>query len=115
MPAIPRPPLAVPSPVAVLRPVSPDRAGRPSLTVVIPARTSAGNIEAAASADAEFRRGNRGDVREGNSNDGTWEEIQRVERLWDGRQGLRVRALQQQAKGKATPCGWVSRRRRARC
>jgi glycosyltransferase involved in cell wall biosynthesis len=38
---------------------------------------------------------------EGHSSDGTWEEIQRVTSVWDGRDGLRVRALQQAGKGKA--------------
>ena len=38
---------------------------------------------------------------EGNSTDGTWEEIQRVVTEWDGRRGVRVRAFQQQARGKA--------------
>ncbi len=87
--------------VAVLRPVSGSAQQRPSLTVVIPARNERGNIEAALERMPNFGAATEVMFVEGNSTDGTWEEIQRVSALWDGRQGLRVRALQQQAKGKA--------------
>ena len=87
--------------VAVLRPMAGSAQRRPSLTVVIPARNERGNIEAALQRMPNFGAATEVMFVEGNSTDGTWEEIQRVSALWDGRQGLRVRALQQQAKGKA--------------
>jgi hypothetical protein len=87
--------------VAVLRPVMSAERERPSLSIVIPARNERGNIE-----DALRRMPNFGALTEvifveGHSSDGTWEEIQRVTSAWDGRAGLRVRALQQVGKGKA--------------
>lgn len=83
--------------VVVLRPVR-STAGKPSLTVVIPARNEKGNIEAALQRMPDL--GAELDVIfvEGHSRDGTWEEIQRVMPLYAGR--LRVRAFQQTGKGK---------------
>jgi hypothetical protein len=87
--------------VAVLRPIISAERERPSLSIVIPARNEKGNIE-----DALVRMPNFGTPTEvifveGHSTDGTWEEIQRVTSLWDGRDGLRVTAFQQIGKGKA--------------
>jgi len=87
--------------VAVLRPMISAAQVRPSLSIVIPARNERGNIEDALRRMPDF--GARIEVIfvEGHSSDGTWEEIQRVTSLWNGRPGLRVRALQQEGKGKA--------------
>jgi hypothetical protein len=85
--------------VAVLRPMR-EMDAAPSVTVVVPARNERDNIE-----NALRRLPNLGSATEvifveGHSNDGTWEEIQRVLPLWDGCNGLRVRAYQQTGRGK---------------
>jgi hypothetical protein len=87
--------------VAVLRPLVGTGEKRPSLTVVIPARNERGNIEAALQRMPDFGVLTEVIFVEGNSTDGTWDEIQRVSAQWDGRRGVRVRSFQQQARGKA--------------
>ena len=87
--------------VAVLRPRISAIRERPSLSIVIPARNERGNIEDALRRMPNFGADTEAIFVEGHSSDGTWEEIQRVTALWDGRSGLRVRALQQVGKGKA--------------
>ena len=87
--------------VAVLRPVMTAERERPSLSIVIPARNERGNIEDALRRMPNFGAPTEVIFVEGHSSDGTWEEIQRVTSAWDGRAGLRVRALQQAGKGKA--------------
>jgi glycosyltransferase involved in cell wall biosynthesis len=87
--------------VAVLRPVIRDDRPRPSLSIVIPARNEKGNIEHALTRLPDFGAPTEVIFVEGHSNDGTWEEIQRVTNEWNGRRGLVVRALQQQGRGKA--------------
>jgi hypothetical protein len=87
--------------VAVLRPRIPSARERPSLSIVIPARNERGNIENALRRMPDFGASTEVIFVEGHSGDGTWEEIQRVTSLWDGRAGLRVRAFQQVGKGKA--------------
>ncbi len=84
--------------IIVLRPVVME-SGRPSLSVVIPARNEKGNIENA------VRRlpGLQGtDLEiifvEGHSTDGTWDEIQRVMNSHSSR--LKIKALQQTGVGK---------------
>ena len=85
--------------VAVLRPIVAERG--PSLTIVIPARNERGNIENALRRLPDFGAPVEVIFVEGHSSDGTWEEIQRVAALWEGRDRLRVRAIQQQGRGKA--------------
>jgi hypothetical protein len=87
--------------VAVLRPTAGAAYDGPSLTIVIPARNERGNIEDALRRLPHFRAPTEVVFVEGHSTDGTWEEIQRVTSVWDGRDGRRVRALQQKGKGKA--------------
>ena len=87
--------------VAVLRPMISARRERPSLSIVIPARNERGNIEDALRRMPDFGADTEVIFVEGHSSDGTWEEIQRVTSLWDGRPALHVRALQQVGKGKA--------------
>jgi hypothetical protein len=86
--------------VAILRPAAGARE-RPSLTIVIPARNEKGNIENALTRLPDFLAPTEVIFVEGHSNDGTWDEIERVRSLWDGRRGLRVQALKQAGKGKA--------------
>lgn len=85
--------------VAVLRPVQ-ELEHRPSVSVVIPARNERGNIEQALRRLPDLGPSTEVIFVEGHSNDGTWEEIQRVLPLWAGREGLRVSACQQTGRGK---------------
>jgi len=87
--------------VAVLRPVVEETNPRPSISVVIPARNERGNIEQALQRLPALGTETEVIFVEGNSTDGTWEEIQRVQSLWDGRDHLRVRAFKQTGRGKA--------------
>lgn len=87
--------------VAVMRPIGGVAVPRPSLTILIPARNERGNIESALIRLPDFRAATEVIFVEGHSNDGTWDEIQRVQALWDGRNGLRVRSFQQTGRGKA--------------
>lgn len=85
--------------VVVLRPVR-ELEHRPSVTVVIPARNEKGNLEAALQRLPDLGPATEVIFVEGHSSDGTWEEIQRLVQVWDGRGGLRVRAYQQSGRGK---------------
>ena len=87
--------------VAVLRPMVRPERPRPSLSIVIPARNERGNIEDALRRMPDFGAPTEVIFVEGHSSDGTWEEIQRVTSLWNGRAGMRVGAFQQVGKGKA--------------
>ena len=85
--------------VAVLRPVR-ELGEQPSVTVVIPARNERGNIEHALRRLPDLGPATEVIYIEGHSNDGTWDEIQRVVSEWNGRGGLRVSAFQQSGRGK---------------
>jgi hypothetical protein len=87
--------------VAVLRPIVAAGREHPSFSIVIPARNERGNIEDALRRLPNFGAPTEVIFVEGHSSDGTWEEIQRVTSLWNGRDGLRVAAFQQVGKGKA--------------
>ena len=75
--------------------VSRDKA--PTVSVVIPARNEAGNIEAAVRRTPELGGGTEIVFVEGHSHDQTWDEIQRVAAAFPERQ---VRALRQSGQGK---------------
>ena len=83
--------------VIVLRPVIAD-AERPSLSIVIPARNERGNIESALQRLPDLGANVEVLFVEGNSSDGTWEEIGRVVEAWRDR--VDVRALKQTGRGK---------------
>lgn len=83
--------------VVVLRPNIPSRA--PGLTCVIPARNERGNIENALRRFPDLGCPVEIIFVEGNSTDGTWEEIQRVAAAWSDR--FRIQTLQQSGVGKA--------------
>jgi SAM-dependent methyltransferase len=68
-----------------------------TVSVVIPARNEAGNIEAAVRRTPDMGAGTELIFVEGHSRDNTWEEIQRVSRENPGR---RIKILQQSGKGK---------------
>jgi len=83
--------------IVVLRPLT--APSRPGISCVIPARNERGNIENALKRFPELGCETEIIFVEGHSNDGTWEEIQRVSALYGDR--YRIRALQQTGKGKA--------------
>jgi len=84
--------------IVVARPLMTQTAA-PSLSIVIPARNERGNLEAALKRMPEFATG---DVEilfvEGNSSDGTWDEIQRLLPVYGHR--WKLWAMQQSGKGK---------------
>ncbi len=84
--------------VAMLRPVKPS-AGRPSLSIVIPARNEAGNIAAALDRLPDFGADVEVLIVEGHSTDDTWGAIERAQTAYRG--PARVRALHQTGRGKA--------------
>jgi SAM-dependent methyltransferase len=68
-----------------------------SVSVVVPARNEAGNVEAAILRTPEMGKFTEIIFVEGNSTDNTWEEIQRVAQKFPER---RIKILQQSGKGK---------------
>jgi hypothetical protein len=89
--------------VITLRPVIREKSP-PSITIVIPTRNERGNIENALKRMPSFPwAGQTAKVEiifvEGHSTDGTWEEIQRVQKTWADR--FSIKSFQQTGKGKA--------------
>jgi hypothetical protein len=86
--------------IAVLRPICVEKPGAlPSLTIVIPARNEKGNIENALKRMPDLQTKLEIIFVEGHSNDGTWEEIQRVVGEYSSKFALK--AFRQTGKGKA--------------
>src|SRR5260370_9589463 len=83
--------------IVVLRPLT--LPSRPGVSCIIPARNQVGTIENALKRFPELGCETELIFVEGHSNDGTWEEIQRVGALYSGR--YRIQALKQTGKGKA--------------
>ena len=75
----------------------PQGAGAPTVSVVVPARNEAGNIEAAVRRTPEMGGGTELIFVEGHSRDHTWAEIERVAAQYPER---RIRALRQSGQGK---------------
>ncbi|MCB1103226.1 MAG: glycosyltransferase [Opitutaceae bacterium] len=71
--------------------------GQPSVSVVIPARNEAGNIEAAVLRTPQMGAGTELIFVEGNSTDHTWAEIQRVAAAYPDHN---IKIMQQSGKGK---------------
>jgi hypothetical protein len=83
--------------VAVARPLMPAWTTPPSVSVVVPARNEAGNIEAAVLRLPPMGPSDELIFVEGNSTDETWATIQDVAARWPDR---RIRCLQQPGRGK---------------
>jgi SAM-dependent methyltransferase len=77
---------------------TPAPARRASVTVVVPARNEAGNIQAAIDRTPVMGKSTELIFIEGGSSDGTWEEIQRAIACYNG--PLKLRAFKQSGKGK---------------
>ncbi len=84
--------------VVVLRPITHARE-RPSLSIIIPARDEAGNIENALKQLPRLGVSLEVIFVEGHSSDGTWDEIQRVQALYGDR--FTIKSLQQEGVGKS--------------
>ncbi len=68
-----------------------------TVSVVVPARNEAGNIEAAITRTPDMGKWTEFIFIEGGSSDNTWEEIQRIHREYPG---LKIKIMQQTQKGK---------------
>jgi SAM-dependent methyltransferase len=91
----------------VARPVRAKETGPLTVSVVIPARNEAGNIEAAVLRTPNMGAGTELIFVEGHSRDNTWEEIERVARAYPER---RIKILRQpgQGKGDAVRAGFAA-------
>jgi SAM-dependent methyltransferase len=78
--------------------VAPASKRRASVTVVVPTRNEAGNVQAAIDRTPVMGSGTELIFVEGGSSDGTWETIQQCMRSYSG--PLKLRAYQQTGKGK---------------
>ncbi len=81
----------------IARPRPAPAASAPSVSVVVPARNEAGNIEAAVRRTPDMGAWTELIFVEGNSTDHTWAEIQRVQQAFPER---RIKILQQSGRGK---------------
>jgi SAM-dependent methyltransferase len=81
----------------VARPMPDGRSGEKSVSVIIPARNEAGNIEAAVTRTPTMGKWTELIFVEGNSKDNTWETIQQVKQNHPNRP---IKILQQSGKGK---------------
>ncbi len=81
----------------VARPARPTAPKARTVSVVIPARNEAGNIEAAVRRTPDMGAGTELIFVEGHSKDNTWDEIQRVAREFPDR---KIKIMQQTGKGK---------------
>ena len=84
--------------VVIMRPVKPE-VHKPSLSIVIPARNERGNIESALTRMPDLGVVPEIIFVEGHSNDGTWEEIERVAEKY--RDKFPIQCFKQTGKGKA--------------
>jgi glycosyltransferase involved in cell wall biosynthesis len=86
--------------VVTIRPVIETKEEELSLSIVIPARNEKGNIENALKRIPKFGFKPEVIYVEGNSSDGTWEEILRVIELEEYKNKYELKAFQQPGKGK---------------
>jgi hypothetical protein len=84
--------------VLIARPISMPRTDRPSVSVVIPARNEAGNIEQAVTRTPVMGPSDELIFVEGGSSDGTWETILKIQRLYGDTR--KIIAIKQDGKGK---------------
>jgi len=86
----------------VLRPCIPrwNKENRPSVSIVIPARNEAGNIEAAIQRVPSMGPNDEVIFIEGNSTDNTWDIIQQSAKKYNSESHMRIKFAQQDGKGK---------------
>ncbi|MGB2662330.1 MAG: glycosyltransferase family 2 protein [Candidatus Omnitrophota bacterium] len=85
--------------IVVFRPVIAEKE-KPSISVIIPARNEKGNIENVLKKMPDFSGAEREIIFiEAHSKDGTWEEIQRVQKIYSSK--FKIKAFQQEGRGKS--------------
>ena len=73
-----------------------------SASIIVPCKNERGNVEQAVKGIAKFAEQTEVIFVEGNSSDGTWEEIKRVEKAYNKKNGrFSIRSFKQKNKGKA--------------
>ena len=92
--------------IAVARPLNPAREARPSVSVIVPARNEAGNIDSILARCPMM--GTRDEIIfvEGNSTDDTWNKIQEAARAYDGPHRLVIAQQKGKGKGNAVRLGF---------
>jgi hypothetical protein len=95
--------------IAVVRPLglaSPDRSERPSVSVIVPARNEAGNIEAAILRTPAMGPDDELIFIEGNSTDNTWETICELQAKYQATRNIRIDRQEGKGKGDAVRKGF---------
>jgi hypothetical protein len=95
--------------IAVARPIglsAPDRSKAPSVSVVVPTRNEAGNIEAAILRTPQMGPDDELIFIEGNSTDTTWETICELKKKYEGTRNIRVDRQEGKGKGDAVRKGF---------
>jgi hypothetical protein len=95
--------------IAVARPLGlslPDRSQLPSVSVVVPARNEAGNIEAAILRTPAMGPDDELIFIEGNSTDNTWETICELQRKYQGTRNIQIDRQEGKGKGDAVRKGF---------
>ena len=95
--------------IAVARPLglsAPDRSKLPSVSVVVPARNEAGNIEAAILRTPAMGPDDELIFIEGNSTDNTWETICELQRKYQGTRNIQIDRQEGKGKGDAVRKGF---------
>jgi hypothetical protein len=96
--------------IAVARPLglsAPDRSQLPSVSVVVPARNEAGNIEAAILRTPAMGPDDEIIFIEGNSTDNTWETICDLQRKYQATRNIRIDRQEGKGKGDAVRKGFA--------
>lgn len=96
--------------IAVARPIDlspPDRSQAPSVSVIVPARNEAGNIEAAIMRTPAMGPDDELIFIEGNSTDNTWEAICELKAKYEGTRKIRISKQEGKGKGDAVRKGFA--------
>src|SRR5207248_6637408 len=92
--------------IVVARPLNPSRQARPSVSIIVPARNEAGNIDSILARCPIMGPRDEMIFVEGNSTDDTWEKIQRTAAAYKGPHRLLVAPQKGHGKGDAVRMGF---------
>jgi len=92
--------------IVVARPLNPSREARPSVSIIVPARNEAGNIDSILARCPIMGPRDEMIFVEGNSTDDTWEKIQRTAAAYKGPHRLLVAQQKGHGKGDAVRMGF---------
>src|SRR5438874_1457145 len=92
--------------IVVARPLNPSRQARPSVSIIVPARNEAGNIDSILARCPIMGPRDEMIFVEGNSTDDTWEKIQRTAAAYKGPHRLLVAQQKAHGKGDAVRMGF---------